>query len=139
MVPCCMTAPFKLARESLAGYAREQWQMAAKQRCCDPGTSREYGAGEISVHRHERSSRDLVLNSGLGPTMEAYDDPSRGIRVRMRLCLAALLVMTGWNVDGALAGPDGKADYLKYCASCHGETGKGGGPEAKVLKTPPLI
>ena len=55
----------------------------------------------------------------------------------MWFCLAALLAMTGWGVGGALAGAEGKADYLKYCASCHGATGKGGGPEAKVLKTPP--
>ena len=63
--------------------------------------------------------------------------PSKRVRVRVWLCLAALLAMTGWSADGALAGPEGKADYLKYCASCHGATGKGGGPEAKVLKTPP--
>jgi mono/diheme cytochrome c family protein len=57
--------------------------------------------------------------------------------MRVRLWLAALLAMTGWSVDGALASPDGKADYLKFCASCHGETGKGQGLEAKLLKAPP--
>ena len=31
----------------------------------------------------------------------------------------------------------GKAIYKTYCASCHGETGKGDGPAAGVLKPPP--
>jgi mono/diheme cytochrome c family protein len=31
----------------------------------------------------------------------------------------------------------GKNEYLKSCASCHGVTGKGDGPMAKVLKEPP--
>jgi mono/diheme cytochrome c family protein len=63
--------------------------------------------------------------------------PSKRMRARVWLSLAALLAMTGWSVNGALARPEGKTDYLKYCASCHGETGKGGGPEAKLQKTPP--
>jgi mono/diheme cytochrome c family protein len=31
----------------------------------------------------------------------------------------------------------GKETFLKYCASCHGKEGKGGGPAAFVLKTAP--
>jgi mono/diheme cytochrome c family protein len=31
----------------------------------------------------------------------------------------------------------GKQTYLEYCASCHGEDGKGMGPGASALKTPP--
>jgi mono/diheme cytochrome c family protein len=31
----------------------------------------------------------------------------------------------------------GKETYLKYCASCHGEDGKGNGPAAFAMKTPP--
>ena len=30
----------------------------------------------------------------------------------------------------------GKRTYLEYCASCHGEDGKGIGPAASALKTP---
>jgi mono/diheme cytochrome c family protein len=31
----------------------------------------------------------------------------------------------------------GKKTYMEYCASCHGENGKGPGPAASALKTPP--
>jgi mono/diheme cytochrome c family protein len=31
----------------------------------------------------------------------------------------------------------GKETFLKYCASCHGEDGKGNGPAAIALKPPP--
>jgi mono/diheme cytochrome c family protein len=31
----------------------------------------------------------------------------------------------------------GKETFLKYCASCHGEDGKGNGPPAIALKPPP--
>ena len=31
----------------------------------------------------------------------------------------------------------GKKTYTQYCASCHGEDGKGMGPAASALKTPP--
>ena len=31
----------------------------------------------------------------------------------------------------------GRAIYKTYCVSCHGETGKGDGPAAGVLKPPP--
>jgi len=30
---------------------------------------------------------------------------------------------------------DGKALYNRYCASCHGKTGLGDGPKARMLKT----
>lgn len=32
---------------------------------------------------------------------------------------------------------DGRAMYLRFCASCHGVDGRGGGPAAAALRTPP--
>ena len=41
----------------------------------------------------------------------------------------------------ATAGADdiaqGRAIYLRYCASCHGRNGEGDGPMARALTTPP--
>ncbi len=34
-------------------------------------------------------------------------------------------------------GPSGRQTYQRYCASCHGDNAKGGGPTASALKTPP--
>jgi len=31
----------------------------------------------------------------------------------------------------------GRESFLEYCATCHGKTGKGDGPAAYVLRTPP--
>ncbi len=31
----------------------------------------------------------------------------------------------------------GRIHYMRYCASCHGEDGRGGGPVAEALKDPP--
>jgi mono/diheme cytochrome c family protein len=33
--------------------------------------------------------------------------------------------------------PSGKQLYKQYCAACHGADGRGGGPAASSLKTPP--
>jgi mono/diheme cytochrome c family protein len=36
-----------------------------------------------------------------------------------------------------LGAPPGKGSYMRYCASCHGEDGKGDGPLASLLKQKP--
>ena len=35
--------------------------------------------------------------------------------------------------------PDGAALYARYCTSCHGERGKGDGPNARYLPVPPAV
>jgi mono/diheme cytochrome c family protein len=37
----------------------------------------------------------------------------------------------------ATSAASGKEMYVQYCASCHGKEGKGDGPAAGALKTPP--
>lgn len=55
--------------------------------------------------------------------------------VGMTFCLA----WSAWAVesenDALIAG--GKDLFLRRCASCHGEGGKGDGPTAAVMKNPP--
>ena len=62
--------------------------------------------------------------------------------------LAALLIMLlpplvraqntqAKSEDTSSAVARGKEMFQSYCASCHGATGKGNGPAAKALKTPP--
>ena len=59
------------------------------------------------------------------------------------VCLAGLL--TTWLTAGLLAAvsaqqaniANGKALYLEHCASCHGNEGKGDGPDAKDLNPKP--
>ncbi|HEY8715830.1 MAG TPA: cytochrome c [Candidatus Acidoferrum sp.] len=68
------------------------------------------------------------------------------------LWLAALLVSGGGSagqqtkdrkgtgaasVHGKVDSASGKLTFEKHCAACHGETGKGDGPVAKVLKPSP--
>ena len=49
------------------------------------------------------------------------------------------LALTATPVDEVPAGyiPSGKAMFHQYCAACHGNEGKGDGPAAFTLKTPP--
>lgn len=52
---------------------------------------------------------------------------------------ASALVGNGW-AQGEAATPlarSGQAEYRQYCASCHGETGKGDGPTAAALTRKP--
>ncbi len=57
------------------------------------------------------------------------------------LCMSAgLLSFSGssFAIDEATQTLIGKGEYVRSCASCHGEAGKGDGPVAKVLtKQPP--
>jgi len=41
------------------------------------------------------------------------------------------------NADATPVPPSGKALYERYCASCHGTSGKGDGPVASALAVPP--
>ncbi len=69
-----------------------------------------------------------------------------GSMTRMSMVLTALLFSVG--ITGAqetktkvrlnpTAADSGDEMYKEYCADCHGQTGKGDGPAAAALKTPP--
>ncbi|HSB79238.1 MAG TPA: c-type cytochrome [Candidatus Methylomirabilis sp.] len=55
--------------------------------------------------------------------------------------LAAILAwefLTPSKVEHPVVGgaPDGRALFAAHCAECHGDTGKGDGPGAKIVRTP---
>lgn len=55
-------------------------------------------------------------------------------------CVATLLSVASAPFTSPAFGADrekGKEIYMKKCAACHGEKGKGDGPRAKNLKTKP--
>ncbi len=53
-----------------------------------------------------------------------------------RSCLA-LLMLAAASVPGRAQGFSGEHDYNFYCASCHGENGRGNGPKAGDLEIKP--
>ena len=61
------------------------------------------------------------------------------------MVLVTLLLITPWagraqeKPKGAAPSnaASGKQTYMDYCASCHGTDGRGHGPAASALKTPP--
>jgi mono/diheme cytochrome c family protein len=64
---------------------------------------------------------------------------------KMMLCAALLLGLTALSAAQTVKkvpAPqtpinDGSQMYVAYCAACHGDTGKGNGPAAPALKSPP--
>lgn len=58
-------------------------------------------------------------------------------RPALLLFLAGLWPATALAQDTANAGVSGERDFNMYCASCHGETGKGDGPKAFSLAMKP--
>ena len=80
---------------------------------------------------------------------ECYGVVGEDIVMQLRFVLLCALLITCRNLGFAqepkvvnipvhhTAANSGKEMYAAYCASCHGKDGKGGGPVAPALKTPP--
>lgn len=62
--------------------------------------------------------------------------PGRGVARLVALALAAALLAVACS-SRYVEEPAGREVYLRHCASCHGETGKGDGPVAASLRRPP--
>jgi mono/diheme cytochrome c family protein len=58
---------------------------------------------------------------------------------RRRAVAVALMLAVAWVSGAAWAGeaPGGAMLYGRYCASCHGKSGRGDGPAAAALTPPP--
>ena len=57
--------------------------------------------------------------------------------LKVLLTLALLAASSAATSAGDDEAPAAARDFRSYCAPCHGLDGKGGGPVAVVLKTPP--
>jgi mono/diheme cytochrome c family protein len=69
-------------------------------------------------------------------------------RTLLAAAVLAVVVGAGWIIPLAIGAspideipptyvPSGQAMFQQYCAACHGPEGKGDGPAAFTLKTPP--
>lgn len=59
------------------------------------------------------------------------------VRSAVALLAAGLLASAGQAQEASNAGVSGERDFNMYCASCHGDTGKGDGPKAFSLAVKP--
>ena len=63
---------------------------------------------------------------------------SRGLSTLKKVAFGlSLSVSTLGFAEGDTKQAPGEADYMTYCASCHGKTGEGNGPVANHLKNRP--
>ena len=61
----------------------------------------------------------------------------RAAPVLLGSALGALTLVSGVSAGSAPSLPDGRALFETYCAVCHGKSGRGDGPLAERMKTPP--
>lgn len=53
------------------------------------------------------------------------------------ICAAVLAIVCYGGQGGSTAADRGKSLYENYCGDCHGISGKGDGPSARALGSPP--
>ena len=130
---------------SAAHSCTPSWQ--ARLRPCVAGASR-HSARALSLRRAEREIEADARNRIRAVDRALYDareiDDSiherfrRGIRGRVILAVAIvfLAVVPGAGRAEEYA-QENRRLFLRYCAACHGEDGKGGGVVASTLLKPP--
>jgi mono/diheme cytochrome c family protein len=80
---------------------------------------------------------DLAYYAGMKKISTSTYLIHAGLLISLCLCaVAQQKTIKTVNPVGA-RGIDGKSLYNEFCAVCHGPDGKGGGPAAAALKTPP--
>lgn len=57
--------------------------------------------------------------------------------MRLALALAAIVLLSWGCSSRSVEEPAGREVYLRHCAACHGDAGRGDGPVAASLQRPP--
>ncbi len=84
----------------------------------------------------------IPMNRCSMATSDGTRSPSEPARIRLQaplrrsLALAASLLAIGCSTR-QVEEPAGREVYLRHCAACHGDAGKGDGPVAISLRQPP--
>jgi len=61
----------------------------------------------------------------------------REIKILQLIALALLIAAPAHRSPGEESGHPAKATYLRYCSACHGESGKGDGVVAHLMRPKP--
>ena len=129
----CDRGPCGLGQTNVGGWAGLAY--AAIEPC--------YAGGRAEPRRAERMKRrrDVIMALAVrerelnGQTRKWCND----MRTTWCVALFAASAMMG-TIDALHAQPEenpGRNEFLRSCASCHGVSGKGDGPVAKSLSSPP--
>ena len=102
-------------------------------RARSPGRPRE--AMESATQRARRMEHDQAFGSRAYRFPAALSGRRRAVSA-LALCLVGASGPEQDKPSGVLV-EVGRADYLRYCASCHGVDAHGKGPVAETLRTPP--
>jgi len=64
--------------------------------------------------------------------------PTRSVYLFALAVMTSLMVLTSPAfAQQKLGAPPGRGSYIRYCGACHGDDGKGNGPQASTLKEKP--
>jgi mono/diheme cytochrome c family protein len=100
--------------------------------------ARSRGADEWLLIRVDRDADQAWhIDSALAPQPGEHDAvPMKAMRT---IRMIALVVLAGMSVapSAGASEPNGRVLYLQFCFTCHGAEGRGDGPDANILASPP--